>query len=336
MEKSPQKVYVRGERVPFEEDILHELKGHRTINLEESNPHHYQETKDGKRMKRTRQQWSKYLCGMLNSGQGGTLYSGILDDGVVSGLMLTKYQQLHVELSLRDTLNRFNPPVSLDQWRLEFIPVLEPDETCYIPDPSPICPHLWHLDHKLRTYRYCWCDCNALAEFGMGVIFPFYIIQVRILPWRPASNPVSVDQEIPPLYLAEDGECYIRKHATTERYSPVEMRELNEERMRAAYSRMEAREKLKLEASRVALASEGTKDTDKEEAFEVKEKISDSTEDKFIKVTDKISDSTDSGISGSNVSKKTRSEKLAARLERLKEEKRKKEAVNQALEDLKL
>ena len=28
----------------------------------------------------TRQQWSKYICGMLNSGLGGVLFGGIFDD----------------------------------------------------------------------------------------------------------------------------------------------------------------------------------------------------------------------------------------------------------------
>ena len=37
-------VYVRGENVPFDEDILHELKGHRTICIEESNPRHIEVT----------------------------------------------------------------------------------------------------------------------------------------------------------------------------------------------------------------------------------------------------------------------------------------------------
>lgn len=313
MATSQQKVYIRGERVPFEEDLLHELKGHRTISLEESNPHHFQETKDGKRMKRTRQQWSKYLCGMLNSGQGGTLYSGILDDGVVSGIMLTKYQKLHVELSLLDTLHRFNPPVPRDMWTLEFVPILEPDETEYVPDPSRIDPHLWNLDHGLRTFRYCWCDCNALAGFGMGIIFPFYIIQVKIESWRRPANPTSVDQEIPPLYLAEDGECYIRKHATTERYSPVEMRELNEDRMKEAYSRMERREKNNLEAARMARSWQV--EDDKEEGEEYNK------------------DEEDSGV---NLAKRSCSEKLTARLERLKKEKREKEDLGEALKDLKL
>lgn len=264
METIPQRPYIRGEIVPFEEDLLHELKGHRTINSDESNPHHFQETKDGKRLKRTRQQWSKYLCGMLNSGQGGTLYSGILDDGVVSGIMLTQYQKLHVELSLSDTLHRFNPPVPRNMWSLEFIPIMEPDDTEYVPDPSRRDPHLWNLDHGLRTFRYCWCDCNALAEFGMGIIYPFYIIQVKIEPWIHPANPTCVDEEIPPLYLAEDGECYIRKHATTERYTPVEMRELNEDRIKEAYSRMERRQKNKLEAARMA-HSEESKDKSEEE-----------------------------------------------------------------------
>lgn len=66
------KTYTRGEIVPFEEDIVHEFKGHRTISVENRMP---DLTKSGEFIK-TRQQWSKYLCGMLNSGFGGILYGG--------------------------------------------------------------------------------------------------------------------------------------------------------------------------------------------------------------------------------------------------------------------
>merc|ERR1719184_207155 len=59
----------------------------------------------------TRQQWSKYLCGMLNSGMGGVLYGGILDNGEVNGFLMTEYQKLHVRLQLDEVFGRFTPPV---------------------------------------------------------------------------------------------------------------------------------------------------------------------------------------------------------------------------------
>ena len=63
------RTYTRGTIVPFEEDIVHEFKGHRTISIENRMPltKEWQNGKLGECLN-TRQQWSKYLCGMLNSG----------------------------------------------------------------------------------------------------------------------------------------------------------------------------------------------------------------------------------------------------------------------------
>ena len=63
------RTYTRGDIVPFEEDIVHEFKGHRTIAIENRMPKSsiWQNGRMGECLN-TRQQWSKYLCGMLNSG----------------------------------------------------------------------------------------------------------------------------------------------------------------------------------------------------------------------------------------------------------------------------
>ena len=57
--------------------------------------------------KRTRQPTSKYLCGMLNSGKGGTIYCGVTDDGTVTGFMMSPFQRQHCLLSIADTFSRW-------------------------------------------------------------------------------------------------------------------------------------------------------------------------------------------------------------------------------------
>jgi hypothetical protein len=42
---------------------------------------------------------------MLNTGLGGELYAGILDNGEVNGFMLSPYQRLHVALQLQEVLH---------------------------------------------------------------------------------------------------------------------------------------------------------------------------------------------------------------------------------------
>ncbi len=94
--------YYRHDIVPFDEDLYHEFKGHRSISMEELSPN---TIVDGKR---TRQHISKCLCGMLNNGKGGTIYSGVLDDGRVEGLMLTPAQKDHVLCVIADTFSRYD------------------------------------------------------------------------------------------------------------------------------------------------------------------------------------------------------------------------------------
>ena len=72
------KFYVRGNIVEFEEDIVTEFKGHRTISIENrKSANSWDKNADPGKPVKTRQQWSKYLCGMLNSGRGGVYVSRI-------------------------------------------------------------------------------------------------------------------------------------------------------------------------------------------------------------------------------------------------------------------
>ena len=157
------RTYTRGEIVPFEEDMYHEFKGHRTISIENRMP----DFKTGEFIK-TRQQWSKYLCGMLNSGVGGVLYGGILDHGEVNGFMLSLYQIDHVVQQLDDLFQRFTPPVPHHLYKVEFIPQIEPTDKEYTPFPFDKDPQLENIPHKFRSYRRCWCDNDAAASHSFG------------------------------------------------------------------------------------------------------------------------------------------------------------------------
>ena len=157
------RTYTRGKIVNFEEDRVHEFKGHRTISVENRKI----DAKTGD-LFRTRQQWSKYLCGMLNSGSGGVLYGGILDNGEVNGFMMSPYQMDHVVIQLDDLFERFSPPVCKSLYKVEFIPQLEPFDEEYIPDPFVKDPRLTMFEHKLRTDKRCWCDNEAAASHSFG------------------------------------------------------------------------------------------------------------------------------------------------------------------------
>jgi len=192
------RTYTRGKIVNFEEDRVHEFKGHRTISVENRKV----DTKTGE-LFRTRQQWSKYLCGMLNSGSGGVLYGGILDNGEVNGFMMSPYQMDHVVIQLDDLFERFSPPVPKSLYKVEFIPQLEPFDEEYVPDPFVKDPRLAMFEHKLRTDKRCWCDNEAAASHSFGIVLPWYIIEV------------TLEKQSHTEFRAEDGIVYERMHGTT-------------------------------------------------------------------------------------------------------------------------
>jgi len=213
--------YTRGSRLLEEEDTQHEFKGHRTVCMDEMSPHFTKLTAKGLHRVSTRQPWSKTLCGYLNCCLGGTLYGGVLDDGTVSGLLLSPYQQLHIQLALEDTMARFQPPLTKDMYELTFVPVVEPGENVESQNTAArmVDQRLWNLRHKLRSYKNCWCDNDSMASVSMGVIPEFFVVEVKVKGAKAGM-----------IYLAEDGICYMRKSARNEKYSVVEVRDLQEER----------------------------------------------------------------------------------------------------------
>ena len=158
----------------MEEDLRHEFKGHRTITIENRivvKPWMGGAGQAIGEYSNTRQQWSKYLCGMLNTGQGSTLYGGIQDCGTVVGFMMSEYQQDHVRIQLEDMFERFTPRVSPDQYTLTFVPVLDEGDS-FVPDPVATDPVRKSLEHKIRTWGRCWCDEETAASHDFGKTFP--------------------------------------------------------------------------------------------------------------------------------------------------------------------
>jgi len=200
--------YVRGSVVPFEEDLRHEFKGHRTITLQDRLPvgvkPHHSGSPGG--LVNTRQQWSKYICGMLNSGLGGVLYGGIFDNGMVNGFMMSSYQRVHVALQLQEVLQRFEPRVPTELVSVQFVPIKEPfDKGILVEDEELLVSERFSsLAHKIRSYQRCWCDQEASASVMRCLLLPCYVIEVL----------VQGQQEM--VFAAEDGGIYVRRQASTD------------------------------------------------------------------------------------------------------------------------
>ena len=88
--------YVRHSVFPLEEDKRTEFKAHRCLSARDLSDKAFSPGRDGLYKKWTyrRRAVSASLCGLLNTGQGGTLYLGVTDSGRVEGLHMTIYQKV--------------------------------------------------------------------------------------------------------------------------------------------------------------------------------------------------------------------------------------------------
>ncbi|GFN80037.1 schlafen protein [Plakobranchus ocellatus] len=213
------KYYTKYQKMPFEEDLFHEFKGHKNLSVDQL-PKWTQATKWERA---SRKSVSRNLCGFLNTGFGGTVYCGVLDDNNVIGLKLTLYQRDHVIKSMHDLMSRYSPPVSKHRYKVRFVPVLPRDTT------EEEREELLKADtrglagvgerkteHVLRTPDYCWCDKDAKVQYANGIIVTSYVIEISINPWNhddPCNKGFGDFLNLHPIHADEDGKIYFRRQA---------------------------------------------------------------------------------------------------------------------------
>ncbi|XP_057381904.1 protein tofu-2-like isoform X1 [Daphnia carinata] len=198
------RVYVKGERLTVEEDLLHEFKGHRNFSKDD--------IPQAAIINRTQRPISRNLCGFLNTGAGGVVYCGVTDNGDVQGIRLTNYQKDHVLLSVQDLFSRFEPPVDPSMYTVHFFPVVT--DVNHIPEITahPVNHEQRNTPHILRTSKYCWCDRDAAAQHDFGILAPLYVIEIEVFPWDPACKlSLTPTTPIHPLFCNEERLCFIRR-----------------------------------------------------------------------------------------------------------------------------
>ncbi|XP_071550350.1 uncharacterized protein [Panulirus ornatus] len=175
--------YVLGQRISMEEDVAHEFKGHRSISIHDIQNICFNLNQAGAR---TRNAISITIGAMLNSGQGGTIYLGVTDSGIVKGITLTRYQQDHVEASLEWTLGKFTPPVPDSRYSVAFVPVISSKSHTLSAVTSE------HVDNIRRNQPHhvaqpysCWCDVDAEAQQSLGKLPVVYVVEIHVRPWEP-------------------------------------------------------------------------------------------------------------------------------------------------------
>ncbi|XP_044175611.1 uncharacterized protein LOC114965074 isoform X1 [Acropora millepora] len=227
--------YVVDSVVPFEEDATHEFKGHRNIAVEELPSRCYFPGTD----RRSRKAVSRNINAFLNTGKGGTVYLGIIDDGTVKGLHMSQYQKDHVTVSVGDLLSRYTPKVPQECYKVEFVPVLNLAETSDVELQPQLQDHVnGDMDsirfrpHLLRTPGYCWCDRDAVEAFHKGIPSPLHVVEITVFPWK-KENFVKGKEgshiKFHPVYEDEEGNCYFRRQGSIVKYSLQDVVEFTKE-----------------------------------------------------------------------------------------------------------
>ncbi|CAL1528057.1 unnamed protein product [Lymnaea stagnalis] len=217
--------YVKYEIIPYEEDMCHEFKGHKNLCKEEL-PRF---STDSGVKKGSRKPVSRNLCGFLNTGLGGTVYCGVVDNGAIMGLKLTQYQKDHVVGALDDLMARYKPKVPADRYCVKFLPVLGPtvkeedrDEMAMLSMTEIVDSDDRKRPHKFRNPDYCWCDIDSKARCENGIILSDYVIEFRIKPWDyddTSKKGLGQLVNMLPIHADEEGKVYFRHQASLMKYS---------------------------------------------------------------------------------------------------------------------
>lgn len=228
--------YERKALVPFEEDEYHEFKGHRSLAIEELPPwcYHPQSTR------RSRKAASRAIAAFFNSGRGGTVYLGIIDEGVVKGIYLTEFQKDHVLVSLKDLFSRYRPVVTEDKYEVTFVPVFGKDCPQNIIKPElNLETAQKHLKaHLLRTYDFCWCDQELGTRIDNDEKTQDYVVEIKIHPQKgtfQVFDDSSFKAVLPVVYENEEGKCFFRKSASCVEYTVEMVKELAREQIKDMY-----------------------------------------------------------------------------------------------------
>ncbi|KAK5983082.1 hypothetical protein GCK32_005401 [Trichostrongylus colubriformis] len=164
---------------------------------------------EGEVMVRQTQPLSQTLCAFLNT-DGGRLYIGIDDTGMVRGVHLNNDMKDHFLASLSECLYHFVPPVPPELIRVAFIKVHELGRSDKLPDPdwptekpddfdgtfATDVKYVYDMEHFLGKHK-CPCQIGAVEDMNR------YLVVVKVL-----SDPRNV------VYRNDEGLVFFRRHGS--------------------------------------------------------------------------------------------------------------------------
>nr|KAG5688372.1 hypothetical protein BaRGS_010515 [Batillaria attramentaria] len=90
----------------------------------------------------------KYVCGFLNSAEGGTLFVGVNDAGRVIGFPCSQALEDDYRLLIDEALKSIEPSIFPDRYRVRFVPVME--ESGHLSDHLQVLEVQVHPTHSLK------------------------------------------------------------------------------------------------------------------------------------------------------------------------------------------
>lgn len=232
--------YIKGKKLSIDENIFHEFKGHRDMTIKDLSPNTF--SVEGDKMKMSRQPISRTLCSFLNTGIGGIIYIGILDNGKVTGINLTEFQKDHMNLALKSVVSQFSPPVYDYQYRIEFVPVVlkETEVEKALKSTKFRANDVRRLKcHVIETPHFCWCDNDAVFQVNSGILPPEYVVEIHIKPLddddpnRKLLLPTKM--YLHPIYQNEEGLCFVRFQGSIIKYTLEQIKEMTSQEVSAYY-----------------------------------------------------------------------------------------------------
>lgn len=217
--------YIRHSVLPVDEDLKNEFKAHRQLSDLDLSTKKLTFARNGDytpKIVSARRSISRYICGMLNTDLGGTIFLGITDDARAEGFIMSLYQRDHFQLALRDLLSRYSPPVPDYMVRTCFIPVVDDVHHVLLPDPVSAQVNR-KKKHELRESRYCWCDSYTMAACAHGLNHHFYVIELKVSAWNIGQTTLCSKR---PIFANEHNQVFLRRSGVTVRVCKSQMPKL--------------------------------------------------------------------------------------------------------------
>jgi len=182
-------VTITGEAPPRQEPQVAEEPGepcercytlNQRIQVEEDREHEFKSLAKARDPVRTISEYyiEKYINAFLNTN-GGVIFFGIEDDGTVQGIQLDRGSRDHLRTEISKLINRFQPSVEPDLYRIDFVPVTGAESTYVVEI---------HVSRGTASLYMTGSQNFFIRRDGSNFLMPFDMIRSRLQTPPAAQN----------------------------------------------------------------------------------------------------------------------------------------------------